>query len=189
MNSLSNYKNTTKNLFGCQTTFETYFTQKNRHKNTVNYPQVNNFCNKINIARRTLVDRSFRLANVSDLFAAQEYKHKIEPHLWNSYEKTVNVKERDMSKQLVIDLSHEQGYRRGHIKGAVNLPLARFDFTQQIDVYGGITQDDVYHAMKKLGVSNGTSEIILYDNSGLVCLLLVVLFFFYYYYYLHLLLL
>lgn len=115
-------------------------------------------------------DRSFRLANVSDLYAAQGHKEQIQGHLWDGYVRTADVKYRDSSKQMVIDLSHEQGYRRGHIKGAVNLPLERFDFTKQVDTYGGITQDDAYNVMKSLGVSNDTSEIILYDNSGLVCL-------------------
>ena len=73
-----------------------------------------------------------------------------------------------MDKQLVIDLSHEQGYKRGHIKGSINLPLEKFDFCRLVDTYGGIMQDEVYSVFKGLGVNNDTSEIILYDNSGLV---------------------
>lgn len=119
-------------------------------------------------SRRTLADRSFRLANVGDLYVAQDYKDTIHQEHYRSFQHTSEIKERDLSKQLVIDLSHEQGYRRGHIKAAVNLPLERFDFTRQVDTYGGITQDEVYSVMRSLGVSNETSEIILYDNSGLL---------------------
>ena len=68
----------------------------------------------------------------------------------------------------MIDLSHEQGYRRGHIPNAINLPVEKFDFTRQVDVFGGITIDDAVRAMKSCGVCDETSEIILYDNSGLL---------------------
>ncbi|ETO12283.1 hypothetical protein RFI_25091 [Reticulomyxa filosa] len=100
------------------------------------------------------------------------------------------VRSRDISKQLVIDLSHEQGYRRGHVPGAVNLSLEKFNFTRKVDVHGGITRGltvslffflikkkkrhyffgyEIYNVMKNLGLSNDTSETILYDNSTLVC--------------------
>jgi len=116
-------------------------------------------------------DRSFRLANVADLYVAQELRHKIQvtnEHYFAGFQHTSSLKSRDLAKQVVIDLSHEQGYRRGHIKGAVNLPLEKFDFTKKVDIYGGIHLDDVTNAMTSLGVSNDTSEVILYDNSGLL---------------------
>lgn len=146
---------------------------------------------------RGLADRSFRLANVGDLRVAQEFSksHGDNEH-FATFHHTSKAKERDLSKQIVIDLSHAQGYKRGHIKGALNLPLERFDFTKLVDTYGtskslvvllsypstscasfdfpdhdiegGIMVDDVYSVFKELGVSNDTSEIILYDNSGLV---------------------
>lgn len=119
---------------------------------------------------RTIVDRSFRLANVGDLAVAQDFKdkHFVSPEHFVSFMHTADVSTRDLSKQLVIDLSHPQGYKRGHIKGAVNLPLEKFDFTRLIDTEGGISQDEVYGVLKALGVGNDTSEIILYDNSGLL---------------------
>jgi len=118
---------------------------------------------------RGLADRSFRLANVGDLRVAQEFSksHGDNEH-FATFHHTSKAKERDLSKQIVIDLSHAQGYKRGHIKGALNLPLERFDFTKLVDTYGGIMVDDVYSVFKELGVSNDTSEIILYDNSGLL---------------------
>lgn len=124
------------------------------------------------LSMRTMVDRSFRLANVGDLAVAQDFKdkHFVSPEHFVSFMHTADVSTRDLSKQLVIDLSHPQGYKRGHIKGAVNLPLEKFDFTRLIDnqKVGGITQDEVYAVFKALGVGNDTSEIILYDNSGLL---------------------
>jgi len=122
------------------------------------------------LCSRTLVDRSFRLANVGDLLVAQDFKdkHFVSPEHFVSFMHTADLRERDISKQLVIDLSHAQGYKRGHIKGAVNLPLEKFDFTRLIDTVGGIQQDEVYAVFKALGVGNDTSEIILYDNSGLL---------------------
>jgi thiosulfate/3-mercaptopyruvate sulfurtransferase len=117
---------------------------------------------------RQIADRSFRLANVSDLAVGQEFKDRANQEHFASFQHTAEIHVRDISKQLVIDLSHEQGYRRGHIKGAVNLSLEKFDFCKPIDTYGGITQDEVYSVFKQLGVNNETSEIILYDNSGLL---------------------
>jgi len=116
-----------------------------------------------------MVDRSFRLANVGDLAVAQEFTKSYKPNEhFASFNHTAEIHERDLSKQIVIDLSHAQGYKRGHIKGALNLPLERFDFTKLVDTYGGIMLDDVYSVFKELGVDNDTSEIILYDNSGLL---------------------
>mmetsp|Transcript_11794 Transcript_11794/g.19024 ORF Transcript_11794/g.19024 Transcript_11794/m.19024 type:complete len:332 (-) Transcript_11794:181-1176(-) len=123
---------------------------------------------RLNINRRCIADRSFRLANVGDLAVAQEFKDHVAPEHYVTFVHTADVIKRDMDKQIVIDLSHEQGYKRGHIKGAINLPLEQFDFCRVIDQYGGITQDEVYAVFKSLGVSNETSEIILYDNSGLL---------------------
>ena len=120
------------------------------------------------ISRRYITDRSFRLANVGDLAVAQEFKEQIPPEHFVTFRHTADIKQRDLDKQMVIDLSHEQGYKRGHIKNAINLPLERFDFCRLVDTYGGILQDEVYKVFKSLGVSNDTSEIILYDNSGLV---------------------
>ena len=37
-----------------------------------------------------------------------------------------------------------------------------------MDIYGGIHLEDVYNTMTSLGVGNDTSEVILYDNSGLL---------------------
>ena len=121
------------------------------------------------ISKRYITDRSFRLANVGDLAVAQEFKDQVAPEHFVTFAHTADIAKRDLSKQLVIDLSHEQGYKRGHIKGAINLPLEKFDFCRLVDTYGGIMQDEVYSVFKSLGVSNDTSEIILYDNSGLVC--------------------
>lgn len=124
------------------------------------------------LSARTIVDRSFRLANVGDLAVAQEFKdnHFVSAEHFVSFMHTADISTRDLSKQLVIDLSHAQGYKRGHIKGAVNLPLEKFDFTRLIDAKekDGITQSEIYGVFKALGVGNDTSEIILYDNSGLL---------------------
>jgi len=117
---------------------------------------------------RGLQDRSFRLANVADLAVAQEFSHQVKPEHFATFNHTADIRQRDMSKQLVIDLSHEQGYKRGHIKGALNLPLERFDFTKLVDTYGGIMLEEVTSVFMELGVNNETSEIILYDNSGLL---------------------
>jgi thiosulfate/3-mercaptopyruvate sulfurtransferase len=119
------------------------------------------------LSRRTLLDRSFRLANLTDLAVAQEHRSIIGREHYSIYASS-DLHPRDMSKQLVVDLSHEQGYRRGHIRGAVNLSVESFDFTRKVDVYGGISQEEVYSTMKKIGVSDSTSEIILYDNSGML---------------------
>ena len=120
------------------------------------------------ISKRRLTDRSFRLANVGDLRVAQEFKDQVAPEHYVTFAHTADVRQRDLDKQIVIDLSHEQGYKRGHIKGAINLPLEKFDFCRLVDTYGGIMQDEIYAVFKSLGVGNDTSEIILYDNSGLV---------------------
>ena len=120
------------------------------------------------IIKRSIADRSFRLANVGDLAVAQPFVDQVRQEHFVTFSHTADVNHRDMEKQLVIDLSHEQGYKRGHIKHAVNLPLEKFDFCRLIDTAGGIMQDEVYSVFKALGVSNDTSEIILYDNSGLV---------------------
>jgi len=117
---------------------------------------------------RQYTDRSFRLANVDDLYVASNYRNRIKPPTYVSFRHTSELKPRDITKQIVIDLSHEQGYKRGHIEGAVNLPIEKFDFTRLVDVYGGVTREECVEAMKNLGVSNETSEIILYDNSGLL---------------------
>merc|ERR1712176_1470521 len=120
------------------------------------------------INKRSIVDRSFRLANVGDLAVAQPYVGQVRDEHFVTFAHTADITERDMDKQLVIDLSHEQGYKRGHIKDAVNLSLEKFDFCRMIDTVSGIHQDEVYAVFKSLGVSNDTSEIILYDNSGLL---------------------
>eukprot|EP01083_Nonionella_stella_P001873 5378_1 len=120
------------------------------------------------ITKRCMTDRSFRLANVGDLAVAQSFKDQVAPEHYVTFRHTSEINTRDLDKQVVIDLSHEQGYKRGHIKGAVNLPLERFDFCRVIDTFGGIMQDEVYSVFKSLGVANDTSEIILYDNSGLL---------------------
>jgi len=126
-----------------------------------------NFVSKFQ-QQRKYTDRSFRLANVDDLLAAQKLKNRLKPPTYISFRHTSELKARDISKQVIIDLSHEQGYKRGHIEGAVNLPLEKFDFTRLIDVYGGITREECIEVMKNLGVNSSTSEIILYDNSGLL---------------------
>ena len=80
------------------------------------------------LSKYCYTDRSFRLANVADLYVAQELRHKIQvsnEHYFAGFQHTSTLKSRDLAKQVVIDLSHEQGYRRGHIKGAVNLPLEK----------------------------------------------------------------
>jgi len=118
--------------------------------------------------QRQYTDRSFRLATVDDLYAASKYQNRLKPANYVSFRHTSEVKPRDVSKQIVIDLSHEQGYRRGHIEGAINLPIEKFDFTRLVDVYGGISRDECVDVMKNLGISDSTSEIILYDNSGLL---------------------
>ncbi|ETO23279.1 rhodanese domain-containing protein [Reticulomyxa filosa] len=74
----------------------------------------------------------------------------------------MKVKPRDISKQLVIDLSHEQGYRRGHIQGAVNLSVEKFDFTRKVDVYGGITRGVLFFKKKRGGYEK---MIILKKNK------------------------
>eukprot|EP01083_Nonionella_stella_P234588 825696_1 len=124
--------------------------------------------NRIILTKRCMTDRSFRLANVGDLAVAQEFRDMVAPEHYITFRHTADIKHRDLDKQMVIDLSHEQGYKRGHIKHAVNLPLEKFDFCRLVDTYGGIMQDEVYSVFKDLGVDNDTSEIILYDNSGLL---------------------
>mmetsp|Transcript_6681 Transcript_6681/g.10569 ORF Transcript_6681/g.10569 Transcript_6681/m.10569 type:complete len:329 (+) Transcript_6681:62-1048(+) len=117
---------------------------------------------------RRITDRSFRLANVGDLAVAQEFKDNVPPEHFVTFHHTSDIVERDLEKQVVIDLSHEQGYKRGHISGALNLPLEKFDFCRLVDTIGGITQDEIYGVFRDMGVGNDTSEIILYDNSGLL---------------------
>jgi len=117
---------------------------------------------------RHYTDRSFRLANMDDLYVASNYRNRVKPPTYFSFVHTATLKPRDITKQIVIDLSHEQGYKRGHIENAVNLPIETFDFTRLVDVYGGVSREECLEVMKNLGVSNATSEIILYDNSGLL---------------------
>ena len=118
--------------------------------------------------KRSITDRTFRLANFGDLAVVQPFIGKGKDGHFGTLDRTKDISERDMEKQLVIDLSHEQAYKRGYIRNAVNLPLAKFDFCRLIDTYDGIHKDEVYAVFKALGVSNDTSVIILYDNSGLV---------------------
>jgi len=120
------------------------------------------------VQKRSFVDRSFRLANVVDLAVAQQYKDRLQPSIDKYWVQQSERRPRDINKQLVIDLSHEQGYRRGHIPNAVNLPMEAFDYTRNVDAYGGIHQEEVVSLMKNLGINDDTSEIILYDNSGLL---------------------
>ena len=123
------------------------------------------------ISRRPLTDRSFRLAYFGDLAVVQPFVGKArDGHIGSfKFARSKGIRgERDMEKQVVIDLSHEQGYKRGHIPNSVNLPLAKFDFCRVVDTPDGIQQDEVYAALKELGVGNDTSELILYDNSGLL---------------------
>eukprot|EP01084_Bolivina_argentea_P018295 34053_1 len=116
---------------------------------------------------RSLTDRSFRLANALDIKAGQQFKTQISVGNYHPFMHTSELKrEPDLSRQILIDIRSNEDYNEGHIKDAVCLPRTRFDFTEYVDTKGGITFDEVYNTMRQVGVSNGTDEIILYDNAG-----------------------
>ena len=117
---------------------------------------------------RGLTDRSFRLANLLDLGAGQEFKTQIATGTYHPFMQTAqpNV-EPDLTKQIVIDIrDKESDYKSGHIPHAVFLPRDRFDSYEFIDTKGGITFDEIYNTFRDIGVDNDTSEIILYDQAG-----------------------
>ena len=117
---------------------------------------------------RRLTDRSFRLANLLDLKVGQDYKGQIAAADYHPFQHTSKPeRDPDLSRQMVIDIRSDEGvYQNGHIKGAVWLPRDRFDAYEFIDTKGGITFDEVYNTFRDVGVTNDTSEIILYDNQG-----------------------
>lgn len=124
-------------------------------------------------SRRTVVhstdsNRSFRIANVTDLAPAKKFSDRISSTSGRfTYEQRTELRTRDLNKQFIMDLSHPQGYKRGHIPTAVNVSTSLFNFTKPIDTYDGIKEDDVVELLKYCGIGEDTSEIVLYDNSGL----------------------
>eukprot|EP00483_Globobulimina_turgida_P000021 UN00021 len=120
------------------------------------------------LSTRSLTDRSFRLANALDIRVGQTFKTQISSGNYHPFMQTAQPKRQaDLTKQILIDTRDDElDYQQGHIKDAVFLPRNRFDFYEYVDTKGGITFDEVYNTMLDVGVSNDTSEIVLYDNAG-----------------------
>ena len=117
---------------------------------------------------RGLADRSFRLANLLDIRAGQEFKKQISSeHYHPFFHSSQPNQEPDLSRQILIDArDNENDYKSGHIKNAIWLPRNYFNSYEFIDTKGGITFDEIYNTFREIGVNNDTSEIILYDQCG-----------------------
>jgi len=117
---------------------------------------------------RRLSDRSFRLANLLDIRAGQAFKTQISTGKYHPFfHSSQPERTPDLSKQILIDVrDDESAYKSGHIKDAIFLPRSRFNCYEFVDTKGGITFDEIYNTFRDIGVSNDTSEIVLYDEAG-----------------------
>lgn len=117
---------------------------------------------------RRLHDRSFRLANLLDVRAGQEFKTQISTGNYHPFfHSSQPDRKPDLSTQVLIDArDDESAYKSGHIKDAIFLPRSRFNCYEFVDTKGGITFDEIYNTFRDIGVSNDTSEIVLYDQAG-----------------------
>ena len=78
---------------------------------------------------RGLADRSFRLANLLDIKAGQEFKKQISSeHYHPFFHSSQPNQEPDLFRQVLIDArDKESDYRSGHIKHAIWLPRNYFN--------------------------------------------------------------